>query len=251
MGIAFDTLQAWLLIPKGFEAFLCLYSAYKIRKISQYVVNQLFSLAFILWAIYVTIDGFVFTFGAASPSIFNLAKVLFGIQLAIGAAYAYAIVSVTRVIKDSQEVFKQYKGKYLEILGLLIVMIIVGATMSLKVVDLETNTMIDPTTLPPPGEFRIVEVFSLSSALGTVIPFLIFFLSLFYLIKVIIRTEDQVIKKKMVILTIGVSFAPIGLLYFVLRAFLFPIYTFTTALVGHIFWILSPLLVLYTQSMKK
>ncbi|MHA1718317.1 MAG: hypothetical protein ACTSXK_02210, partial [Promethearchaeota archaeon] len=90
------------------------------------------------------------------------------------------------------------------------------------------------------------EGFSLISGIASAIPFIYYIIATINLVKVIVNTENPMIKRKMLILVIGINLIPIGLLYFLFRSLFFQTYSIWSSMIGQFFFLLSPILIFWS-----
>ncbi len=233
-----------LIIPKMIVAITFLYFAFKIKRQSNYLLNKIFFFAFLSWVIYNTFDSFSFTFAPASYTSFIICSALWALQKVMLNTYSGLIYNASNIISKGELRVRKKKHQIIEISILLISTVLMIIEAPLQILD-GNKDVIDPHTLPPTGVFTSAEGFSLISAIATVIPLVFYIIATVNLSKVIKKTEDRASKKKMVVLVIGINLIPIGLLYFLFRSLLFPIYTIWTSMIGQFCFLLSPLLIFW------
>ncbi|MHA1767977.1 MAG: hypothetical protein ACTSVK_17155 [Promethearchaeota archaeon] len=240
-----DPVRVWLIIPKMIVAIMFLYFAFKIKHESDYLLNRIFFFTFLSWAIYNTFDSFSFTFAPASYISFLICSVLWALQKILLNTYSGLIFNASKIISKGELRFRKKKYHIIEITFLLISSVLMIIEAPLQILD-ENKNVIDPKTLPPIGTFSSTEGFSLISGIASTIPFIYYIIATINLVKVIVNTENPMIKRKMLILVIGINLIPIGLLYFLFRSLFFQTYSIWSSMIGQFFFLLSPILIFWS-----
>jgi hypothetical protein len=240
-----DPNQYVLSIIKLVEIIFFLIAAFKVKKQREYLINTFFSIGFLLFAFYFTFDAIINLIAALNPESFEIANILWSIQLVAVVLNAYLFFLSTRVIAKGEESIKNN----FTLVGVIITMIIavlMVLNISVEVVD-DQNNAIDPATLPPSGSFQVTQNISLFGSIISAVPIVVFLISSTYLLIVSRKVTDPVTKKRMIFMIIGMFLIPLGFIYFVVATSLSKNLVLGLRVIGHIPWLLSPFFLYLSQ----
>ena len=233
--------------------------AAKIWKISPYMLNKVFSMAFSCWAVFIGTDAVLFVIAANSAILFEVANVLRAIGLlALSSLFFWFWLGGT-IVKEGEELAL---GKQKRLIAMLVLAIVLAIAVkwfdSVIVYDAATFAPIHPANLPPPEGTFIVEfdfgwlVHGIDAAtVSGFVAYLLYvaiILSLFLGIGILASVYHGVTKEKQrasLLVMTGIAMIPAGVGYFILLAFLNvpPDMRIVTSALGQAIWVLAPLLV--------
>ncbi|UYP44211.1 hypothetical protein NEF87_000496 [Candidatus Lokiarchaeum ossiferum] len=237
-----DELRLWLIIPKMISTFVFIFFGFKIKHQKKFLLNEIFFWAFLTWAIYNFIDCFSFTFAADSFLAFQICSIFWNIQKFLLITYALLVFNAVKVIVYGENKINDLKNHFLEISILIFSLSCLILFVPIKIMD-EFNNVIEPSSLPPSGDFHVAEKFNGIGGFAAIIPFIYFIIASFHLVKILKSTDDETTKKRILMLIIGIDLNPIGMFYFVIRGLCFPNYTWLTSLIGQFFILMSPIFI--------
>jgi hypothetical protein len=244
--VPIDPNQYGLSIMKLIEASLYAIAALKVRKLSKYVVNRLFSLCFILWSIFYILDSIVNLTAAINPDLFNIASIIFSIELVITLFNSFLFLLAIRVIVKGE---KSLKSPF-TIVGVILISILAFFTVlnvNTAVVN-ELGEIIDPTTLPPSGYFQITQSYTEIGRIIIMIPILMYFLDCAYLVVIYQKVTDENVKLRMRFMILGLFFIPSGFIINVILTATYVNLSLAQRLITHMFWVIAPLLLYMSQT---
>ncbi len=246
----YDKYRAWLIPIKLIVAISFLVYGKKVRKKSDYVVNRLFFYGFLSFALYLILDSAFLILTPASQLWYNIANIVWVLSLLGLFLYTFFTYMAGRIINQGEHILRR-KVEVLFLLGLFIIAgTLMGVYSEISVIN-SSGDVINSSNLPPTGNFRVIEKFSLLSTILALIPFGFNFWTLIFLNGVRKKAKDEHTKKRMELLLWGLFMIPLGLLYFLLRSNFFPIYQFWDSIIGQIFFFIAPLLISKSQALKK
>jgi hypothetical protein len=241
LQLSVDAARLYLLPVKLVVGIIFVIFSVQFRR-KEYILNQIFGWAFISWAAYMLIDSFVFAFAPLSPLIYYICRGLWVIQLFALVFYAFFIFNAVKVIKYGEWIFEKKKELFFEIGVTILVALLLAINSPLTILDANKHR-VDPNTLPVDFPVSVSEGFTTLGMIISIFPFVIYFISAYFMIRTAQKTEDPRAKGRMYLLLIGILMIPVGLIYFLLRGIFFPIYTFPVSLVGQLFYMSVPFLV--------
>ena len=238
-----NPLEYVLIVPKTIASILFLLVALKIYSLNKkYALNRIFFITFLSFSLYLLLDIFVYLFAPYSQTMFDIANIIFKIQMLILAFYMYMLFLASLVIKQGTKILK---NKWVWLIGVIVLILgILICTFKIIVVLDENNNIL--TGLPPevPG-FKATNgtkegYNSILALLISGFPFLlvIYTIVLFIQLRNKLKIDDPS-RKRMLYFIIGIILIPFGLLYFIIQGSV-AFNSYPAIIVGYVIWIISP-----------
>jgi hypothetical protein len=243
-------LEYWILIPKGIEVFLFIVLAIKIARLRKYVLNQIFCVAFLLWAGYIIINSIIYITAAESELAFLVDTVLSAVAISCGLIVAYLIFMATQVILEgAQEVNKTILG----ITGGLTVgmAVLIFIFQKLEIVDMNNNPLLTVADWATASMVRVAVPVSPIALAVLVYPMILYLYSIVSLLRLVrTKVKEGELRRRMYYLLAGISLLLIGMVYFVIIQLLYAV-DIVTSTIGHGLWILAPIFIWESQQGKE
>jgi hypothetical protein len=254
MAFAYPVFELMLFLMKIPNCVISLLLAFKIKRLSNYILNHLYYIAFLGWGVFIGTDGLLFIIAAQSPLLYTVANVLRDVGVIMIALIPLCFVIGGDVINEGEEIALHVKrGKMLFTFiinfALSVAMLF---TDSIKVYDISLPAQwpaIDPASLPPTGNF--VVNFDTQSAEGIfgsamIIVFVGWYAYSVIQMFVVQRGLAGARRARARYIMVGVLMIPTGIVYFIVLGYFQTGVTWDRLLLvmlGHVIWMLSPVLV--------
>jgi hypothetical protein len=260
MVFVVDPIKFLMLFVKLTNAIISLIIAIKIKRLSKYVLNYLFFLAFTGWSVFIAADGILYVIAPNGEFLFYLANLLRDLGIIMIGLIPLCFVQAGWTIKEGQEIALNKKRKRLIASFIFNFSIIIGAFLfdSINVYNISTlgdKTIIPPSNLPPTGSFVVgFDSSSLQGIIG-ILFYLSFVVWYFYGVNLMFsvqKRESGICQKRTRRMMSGIVLIPIGILYFTFLPFLgLPQLVKPYFLIlGQVIWALSPILVYLGLSLQ-
>ena len=248
----YDPNASSVVIVKVFESLLYVFAAKKIYEIGKYIVNKMFALNFLIWAAYLISDALIMTFGVASPEIFQFANIMHKLQLIMAVGNAVIMYRCSEIVLHSVRNMEA-KTVAIRMVIFLVVSIAIFANVELGVIDTQTDMPIPPRDLPSDLNVMVVIIYRdpIVSYLTLPIPILMYILAVLKLYSITKSETDEINKKKMMYVLLGMLLIPVGYVYFFIVTSLVQNLSFGVRMIGHLFWASSPILIVTAYTKKE
>ncbi|MHA1891423.1 MAG: hypothetical protein ACTSYS_10580 [Promethearchaeota archaeon] len=239
--------------------------AVKIRKLSKYILNFLFFVAFISWGLFILTDGILFIIAPNGKELYYTANIIRDLDVFFITVTPLCLLLASFVIKEGEEIAFVKKKKRLMSLYIVNFIIIVLLIVMDRVLVLEDGAILSPEQLPPSSSNFSVNFDSLWLILGinkdTIEGFLafIFYLSLcgwyFFAVFQLFykqKYESSIKRLRAKFIALGIIMIPMGIIYFIIIPFLkVPSdFKWLTNTIGQVIWASSPLFVFLGMRLK-
>lgn len=262
MSFVYEPLRMILLAIKIPNALFSLGIAFKIKGMSRYILNQMFFLAFIGWSVYISTDALLYIVAANNAAAFSFANIMRDVGVFMLAFTPFCFLQASFIIKEGEEIALHEKKKRLIFAFVItfVMALILALTDTIIVRDLTLpgKPIIDPSLLPPSGAFRVT--FDSVTVQGQVSTFFILVFVAWYIASVLLMfiqqsRESGLKKTRSWFIMLGILMIPIGILYFILLPYVFPMSQNANVqpwvnLIGHVIWAMSPVLVFLGMRLK-
>jgi hypothetical protein len=245
-----------LAIPKAISSLLFILIALKIYSMQKdYLLNKIYLITFLTMGFYIILDIAVYLMAPLSSSAYEIANIMFSIQMALLVLFIFLVIQATRVIeKSTTSLFNN--TFWIQLIICIVVAILIIIVKNVIVIDDQGN-IIPPELLPPTVEgFKATNgtnegYTETSTLLISSIPLVlvIYAIGVLFNIRSKIAPEDPV-RAKMLWFIVGITLVPLGLIYFILIAIV-GLQDYVSITMGYLFWIISPFLIWKSQSQNK
>ncbi len=261
MAFDYPIFEFVLFLMKIPNCVISLILAIKIKRLSSYVLNYLYYIAFIGWSVFIGTDGLLFIIAAQSPVFFAIANVLRDVGAIMIALIPLCFVIAGDIINEGEEVALHVKRRRLLFAVIINFALVVAAllTDSIKVYDISQPApwpVIDPASLPPTGEFIVnFDTQSTEGMIGSalIIVFVGWYAYSVIQMFVVQRNLAGVRRERARCIMAGVLMIPAGIVYFIALGYYQTDATWDRLLLvmlGHVIWMLSPVLVYFGMRLR-
>ncbi len=248
--LAIETIKLMMFFVKLPNAIFMLLLAFKIKRLSNYVLNHILFLAFAGWSVFIATDGVLFIIAALGKTEFQVANVLRDVGVLMATLIPLCFIYSGFIIKEGEEI--ALRGKKVRLFTSLLICFGLAITIilndSILVIDKLTKTIVLPDNLPPPVDTFSVN-FDMMTANGQFSFYLYLSLVAWYFIGIFIlfsvrQREKHELRKRLDLLMWSTMMIPFGILYFVFLPFIPILGTIKPYfnIVGQVLWALSPVL---------
>lgn len=221
-----------------------------LRQKRDYIVNKIYFAAFLCWVIYIGMDAVIFVFLPVSPTWYFIGNRMRDVGVLSVMAVAFLIYKSFEIINKGIDSLNKPR-LYIE----LVLFAIIGGLLvwvdSVEVYIWSTGELILPENLPPSGtDFITQPNVGILTLILSAIPFILFAYTVIRLMLLTRRVTKTTLKLRMRLLTAGVSFIPIGMLYFILVSMV-SIYAWWSSAIGYTLWSTAPILIWLSRRKSK
>jgi hypothetical protein len=259
-----DTLTYSLLVIKLLIAMISFWLAIKIRRLSSYILNYLFYLAFLGWGVYISAEAILYIIAPFSAFTLAVANILLDISMIMISLIPLSFIQAAFMLKEGEEIAFHQKRKRLVAAFVVNFVIIIGVILNDSIIVTSGGKVLTGNQLPPTGKYMVsFDSRWLTSGINsTTLPGFIAFI--FYLTYVVwyvagisimtsvARAETNGKKRmRLILIIIGILLIPAGIVYFVLKPLLLLFENLSANIVlsddldfiGQVMWLLSPAVV--------
>jgi hypothetical protein len=246
-----NTVEQVALIAKIINVTLFILLAFAIlRQKKDYIINKMYFVAFLCWALYIGMDAILFIFIPVSQTWYFIGNRLRDIGIVGVLSFAFLVYKSFEIIKDGEDSLNK-RRLYIEI-GLFVV--IAGLLVWVDRVDVflfsDQSVLIDPADLPPPDtDFVVKPVVPWYTMILSAIPLILFVYTVTRLFILVKGVERKKLRNKMLLLTIGITLIPIGMVYFIIMSPI--VYAWWSTAIGYTVWTIAPVLIWLSQIGKE
>jgi hypothetical protein len=265
MSFVYEPLKMLLLFIKIPNALFSLLIAFKIKRMSKYILNHLFYMAFICWSVYIGTDCVLYAIAANSEFAYIIANMMRDLGVFMLAFTPLCFIQAGFIIKEGEEIALHTKNKRVIFTFLItfVIAVILALTDTIVVMDLTPpgTQIIEPSLLPPTGAFKVT--FDSITLQGQVSTFFIFVFVAWYVASVLLMfvqqsRESGSKRKRSQLIMLGMLMIPVGICYYLLYKSLLLVFQPLTPvdlrpwfdLIGHVIWAMSPVLVFLGMRLK-
>lgn len=262
--IVFDPVKLAMLVVKIPSMLLSLVLAFKIKRMSGYILNTLFFIAYVGWATFIGTDALLYVIAPWNVASYTIANIMRDVGITMIGLVPLCFVQAGFVIKEGEEVAFQMKRTRFIITILVNFAITTGILLNDRILIVRGGAIVDPATLPPappPPHFNVSWdnlFFFLGINETTISGFIAFVMYLsfvaWYAFSVVLifiqqRQLTGLQRARNIRIIIGILMIPGGILYFVLLPFLIqalPVlrdFQFFFNVIGQGIWASSPVFV--------
>ncbi len=238
MAFVYEELQLFLLIPKVIQGIISLITAVIVFRKSNYIVNRLFFVAFLIWGIVPFLDATMYLIAANSEADLFIANILRDIALALANLTCFTLLVAVLVIQRGKAEATSKKMIALLVSVFLVIFIYTDIFDRLAVFTLD-NVEIPATSLPPTlGTFRVTAPGGLS-AVGFIASLAIFIINIGILTKLLRKIKNPEEKRHIRLFLVGLILLFSGYLWFFLIVAA-KFQTLASYWFGYIIWTIAP-----------
>nr|MDO8110749.1 hypothetical protein [Candidatus Sigynarchaeota archaeon] len=254
MVFVYEPLKFIMLFLKIPNCLLSIILAFRIKKLSNYILNYLFFISFIGWGIFIGLDGLLYIIAPNGAFLYTLANIFRDVCMIMIALIPLCFIQAGFIIKEGEEIALHEKKLRL------ILSFIVSFVISIAMISTDSIIVMDKTAHPPhpflPDELPPTGAFSVSfdpNILANLfyISFVAWYVFGVFLMFFQQRREAGVKRNRTRYIMFGILMIPIGIVYFIVQPYIMPLLPvvpgvdpkFVYNLVGQIIWAFSPILV--------
>jgi hypothetical protein len=245
-----DQTRVFSMFLKLGEAIFFIFMALQIRqKNREYILNKIFAAAFISFAIYLISDSLAYLFAPQGYVWYMIGRIFYVIGYTGLFSYSFILVNGVRVIKNGEIVLED-KVKLWLLFGITFVCLgLFLVSTKIKIYN-GLNQLIDPQNLPPTDSFYMTEGLTTASIIASILPLIFYGFAVTTIIRIINSSQNPSIKRNMIFMGLGIAMIPIGIIYFMVRGLIWQEYSIFSTIIGHIFYISSPIAIYFSSSRK-
>ena len=140
------------------------------KKNPDYILNRVFSNAFLCFVVFVLGDAIAFLIAPQNYTTYIIARVIYGVGYALLFTYAFLMLNAALIIRHSERILDNKKLLRIEVLILVIFLAVFLFNAKITILDANNNP-IDPHNFPPLVNFRMTEGLAALLMIATIIPF--------------------------------------------------------------------------------
>ena len=217
-----------------------------LRQKRDYIINKMYFAAFLCWVVYIGVDAVIFIFLPVSSTWHFIGNRLRDIGVFSVLTMAFLIYKSFEIIDKGQDSLNKTR-LYIEVALFAIIGGLLVWVDSIEVYVGSTGEIIHPENLPPPDiDFITQPSVGILTLILSAVPFILFAYTVVRLMLLTRKVEKKELKIRMRFLTAGISFIPIGMLYFILVSMI-PIYAWWSTGIGYTLWTIAPILIWLSQ----
>ena len=229
-------------------ALIAMVIAFRIKKLSNYILNKLFFYAYFAWGITIGLDALLFVIAPIDPILFQIANILRDIDLLVYCITPFMLHLSSYVINDGEEIGLMANKKRLIIPLILYAVIATGVILNDRIVveNINTGATIDPSMLPV-DFFMVPFKVKFNQNLFAYVFYICFVLWFFYAVSGMFSFQKQLSgmkKTRARQIMWGALCIPLGILYFIFVAF-FKVSTeinIILMIIGQLIYLSAPIL---------
>ena len=230
--IVFDPIKLAMLAVKIPSMVLSLILAFKIKKLSNYILNFLFFIAYVGWATFIGTDALLYVIAPWNEATYTLANILRDVGITMTGMIPLCFLQASFVIKEGEEVAFQLKRKRLIAIVLANFAITTGVVLFDQILVVSGGVAMHPSDLPPTGNFNVTfdARFVIVGVNDVTLPGFIAFIMYmsfiaWYIFSVGLISSEQrhatgIRRARNLRIIIGILMIPAGITYFVLLPFM-------------------------------
>ncbi|MHA1718757.1 MAG: hypothetical protein ACTSWX_12560 [Promethearchaeota archaeon] len=245
----YDPIEYILLIPKIVEISMFIFLAVKIYRSKDYILNKIYSYAFLTWTLYTLSDIVMWTNGANSLTWLFIANRFRDLQVIAATIFAFLMYFSTRIIIVGYQGLNKKKVIFIFMI-FLIIAVLLAVTDKLDVYDGNGNLL-------PSNQWETAPLVVVSPNIGLLTAILMMFPLSLYVVSVVsliklvkTKIDDPELKRRMNYLIIGITLIPTGVIYFAIVLGVPNFYNAITGVFGRIIWIIAPVFIWLSQRQK-
>ncbi|TFG21315.1 MAG: hypothetical protein EU530_00785 [Promethearchaeota archaeon] len=221
-----------------------------LRQKKDYIVNKMYFAAFLCWVGYIGMDAVIFVFLPVSPTWYFIGNRMRDVGVLSVMAVAFLIYKSLEIINKGIDSLNKPR-LYFE----MAIFVIIGGLLvwvdSVEVYVWSSGEIILPENLPPSGtDFITQPNVGIFTLILSAVPFILFAYTVIRLMILTRKVTKPNLKHRMRLLTAGVAFIPIGMLYFILVSMV-PIYAWWSSGIGYTLWTTAPILIWLSRRKSK
>ncbi len=246
----FEILLFFMKIP---NCLISTFLAFKIKRLAGHLLNYLYYMAYMCWGVFIGTDSILFTIAANDSTLYTIANVLRDVSVVMIALIPLWFIHAGAIIKEGEEIAIHVKRPRLVATFIIDFVLAIVLVLTDSVIVYDTSQpapypVISPGNLPPTGDFMVN--FDTESAAGTFGSLMFIVFVCWYVYSVVFmltiqRGQTGKRRQRTMSILLGMLMIPAGIVYFTaVGYFQMPIpFRLLLVLVGHVIWMLSPILV--------